>query len=184
MNDDERRHAQTIDRLLKDRIILLGTPIDDRTAENVLAQFLYLLDTDEGSPIFLYINSPGGSVAASFAILDMMRQSAAPITTTCVGVASGMAALILASGTRGQRFALPHAEMRITQLSIGRSVLTQTAEQERERRRLESMVVSHLAEAASRTEEMVRADMRSELYLDAYRAKRYGLIDEIIKASK
>ena len=183
MNDEERRHAQTIDRLLKDRIIFLGTPIDDEISQQVLAQFLYLLDADESAPIFFYLNSPGGSVAAAFAILDMMRQSTAPITTTCVGIASGMAALILASGTKGQRFALPHAEMKITQLSIGRSLLTRTAEQESERRRLEAMVVSHLAAAASRTEAMVRADMRSELYLDAYTAKSYGLIDEVIKVS-
>ena len=184
MNDEERRHAQTIDRLLKDRIVFLGMPIDDEISGQVLAQFLYLLDADESAPITFYLNSPGGSVAASFAILDVMAQSTAPITTTCVGTASGMAALILASGTRGQRFALPHAQMRITQLSFGRSPLTRPEEQESERRRLESMVVSHLAQAASRTEAMIRADMRSELYLDAYEAKRYGLIDEVIKVSK
>jgi ATP-dependent Clp protease protease subunit len=181
MNDEERRHARTIDRLLKDRIIFLGTPIDDESSRQVLAQFLYLLDADEVAPISFYLNSPGGSVAASFAILDVMAESTAPITTTCVGTASGMAALILASGTRGQRFALPHAEMRITQLAFGRSSLPRTEEQERERRRLEALVVGRLAEATSRTEETVRADMRSELHLDAYSAKRYGLIDEVIK---
>jgi ATP-dependent Clp protease protease subunit len=181
MNDEERRHAQTIDRLLKDRIIFLGTPIDDKISQQVLAQFLYLLDADEVAPITFYLNSPGGSVAASFAILDVMAQSMAPITTTCVGMAAGMAALILASGTKGQRFALPHAQMKITQLSFGRPTLMRTEEQESERRRLEAMVVRHLAGAASRTEAMVRADMSNELYLDAYTAKRYGLIDEVIK---
>lgn len=181
MNEDERRQAQAIDRLLKDRIIFLGTPIDNETAQHVLAQFLYLLDADKRSPISFYINSPGGSIAATFAILDVMEQSTADITTTCVGVASGTAALILASGTRGQRFALPHAGMKLTQVSFGQSPSIQSEAQLAELRRLESMIVSRFALTTSQPEARVRSDMRNQLYLDAYRAKGYGLIDEVIK---
>jgi ATP-dependent Clp protease protease subunit len=159
----------------------VGTPIDDETAQYVVAQFLYLLDADERGPISVYLNSPGGSVAASFAILDTMEQSTAPINTTCVGVASGMAALILASGTRGHRFALPHAKMHLTRLGFGQSSSIQSEAQQGERRRLESMVVAKLALAASQPEAKVRSDMNSELYLDAYLAQRYGLIDAIVK---
>jgi len=181
MIDRERQHAQAVERLLNDRIIFLGTPIDDQVANTMVAQLLFLLDRDS-QPISIYINSPGGSVTAAFAILDSMDYATAPIYTTCVGVASGMALLILAHATKGCRFALPHARFQMTATRIGTGATPTKAEAVRaELLRMEELIVSRLAEDTGQPREKVRADMNSELFLDAYRAKEYGLIDEIVK---
>src|SRR6267378_3763435 len=105
----ERQAAQTIDRLLQERIIFLGKPVSDEVAHYVLAQLPFLLDRDSSLPISIYINSPGGSVPATFAILDGFDEATSPIYTICTGAASGAALLVLAGGAKGGRFALPHA---------------------------------------------------------------------------
>ena len=179
MDDKERQQARTVERLLKDRIIFLGTPIDDHVANLLLAQLLYLLDADSSAPISLYINSPGGSVAASFAILDAMDDAGAPIYTTCVGVAAGTAALILANGTRGCRFALPHASIRLLRLT--NSKRESGAALSEELHRLEQLVVGRFASYTMQPEAKVRADLAHEKYLDAYEAKAYGLIDAVVR---
>lgn len=177
--EDKEEQARKVERMLKDRIITLFTPIDDDVANVMLAQLLYLLDSDGRAPVYLYINSPGGSVSASFAILDAMDDADAPIYTTCLGFAAGTAALIVAHGAKGGRFALPHARIKLT--STKRYKAGAVAPQDEEVRRVDQLVVGRLARDTGRPEAQVRADLARERELDAYEAREYGLIDEIVK---
>lgn len=177
---DKERQARTVERLLKDRIIFLGTPIDERAANFLLAQLLYLLDSDGRAPVYLYINSPGGSLTASFAILDAMDDAGAPVHTACVGVAAGTAALILAHGAKGCRFALPHAGIQLSRTKRYKGGEVEPADEEV--RRLDQLVVGRLARDTGRPEAQVRADLARERHLDAYEAREYGLIDGVLRA--
>lgn len=181
MSDKHRKAAETIDRMLQDRIIFLGTPIDNWAAQNVLAQMLYLLDRDSKEPISIYLTSPGGSVAATFSILDGIDEATAPIHTICVGTASGTALLLLAHGATGCRFALPSAQFQMTQLSVGSSPEAYSEQQRLELWRMEELLVIRLAEYSGQPKEKIRSDMKAELFLDAYGAKNYGLIDAIVQ---
>jgi ATP-dependent Clp protease, protease subunit len=180
MNNKERQQAQTIDRMLQDRILFLGTPIDQEVAVTLIAQMLFLVDRDSAEPISIYINSPGGSVTASFGIIDGIDDATTPVYTTCVGKASGTALLILAHGTKGCRFSLPHAQFQMTKLTVGDSNRLSDGITT-ELQRMEELIVSQLAKDTGQRKEKVRSDLNGELLLDAHRAKEYGLIDEIVK---
>jgi len=178
MIEKDRKAAETIERLLEDRIIFLGRPIDDGVAHDVLAQMLFLLDRDSQQPISIYINSPGGTATAGFSILDGIDNSTSPIETVCVGIAAGTALLVMAHGAKGHRFALPHAQFQMTKLRASRQI---SDEIRSELERIEELTVSRLAEFSGQPQDKVRSDLQGELSLDAYAARSYGLIDDIIK---
>ena len=168
-------------RLLKENIIFLGTPIDDQVANVIIAQMLFLSSEDPGKDISLYINSPGGSITAGLAILDTMNLIEPDITTYCVGQAASMAAVLLACGAKGKRFALPHARILIHQPSTGgfqgqvSDLEIQAAEIERIRRRLDEILAGHTGQ----TPEKIRVDTDRDNILTAEQAKEYGIIDEV-----
>ncbi|HVE63578.1 MAG TPA: ATP-dependent Clp protease proteolytic subunit [Mycobacteriales bacterium] len=172
-------------RLLKERIIFLGTPIDDGVANVVMAQLLHLESEDPDRDISLYINSPGGSITALTAIYDTMQFIRPDISTTCMGQAASAAAVLLAAGTKGKRFALPHARILIHQPSGGGEGQSSDIEiQAREILRLRSMLDSILALHTGQSEEQVRRDTERDKILTAEESKAYGLIDEVINSRK
>ncbi|MFA5126847.1 MAG: ATP-dependent Clp protease proteolytic subunit [Patescibacteria group bacterium] len=169
-------------RLLKDRIIFLGDVIDDRVANLVIAQLLFLDAQDNTKPIKMYINSPGGSVTDGLAIYDTMQHVKSPVSTICVGLAASMAALLLASGTKGQRFALPNSEILIHQIMGGAtgqaSDIKIKAEQILKLKdRLNKILHNHAGQPLKRIE----ADTDRDYYMAPEEALNYGLIDKIIK---
>ncbi len=172
-------------RLLKERIIFLGTPIDDGVANVVMAQLLHLESEDPDRDISLYINSPGGSITALTAIYDTMQFIRPDISTTCMGQAASAAAVLLAAGTKGKRFALPHARILIHQPSGGGEGQSSDIEiQAREILRMRAMLDQILALHTGQTEEQVRRDTERDKILTADESKAYGLIDEVINSRK
>ena len=168
-------------RLLKDRIILLGTPIDDDVANLVVAQLLFLESEDPNKDINLYINSPGGSVSAGWAIYDTMHYIKCDVSTTCIGMAASMGAFLLAGGTKGKRFALPNAEVMIHQPSGGAqgqaSDIKIVADKILETRR---KLNQYLAENTGQPLSVIEADTERDHWMSAEEAKAYGLIDEVV----
>jgi ATP-dependent Clp protease protease subunit len=168
-------------RLLRDRIIFLGTPIDDQIANLVVAELLHLESDEPDKDISIYINSPGGSIYAGLTIYDAMQFVRPDIQTTCVGVAMSMAALLLAGGTKGKRGALPNAKILIHQLSAGfEGQATDIEIQAREiisvKRRLEEIFAEHTGQPLER----VSADMERDYFLTAEEALDYGIIDRVV----
>lgn len=168
-------------RLLKDRIIFLGTPIDDEIANLVVAELLHLESEEPDKDISIYINSLGGSVYAGLTIYDTMQFVKPDIQTTCVGIALSMAALLLAGGTKGKRTALPNAKILIHQLSGGfEGQATDIEIQAREvihvKRRLEEIIAEHSAQPLER----VSKDMERDYFMTAQEAKDYGIIDTVV----
>src|SRR5687768_8869984 len=168
-------------RLLKDRIVLLGTPVTDDVANVIVAQLLFLESEDPEKPIYLYINSPGGSVTAGLAIYDTLQYVRPPVSTICVGQASSVAAVLLASGAPGRRFALPHAQVLIHQPSGGvegqaSDILRRTDELLALRERLEIILAKHTGHRTER----IREDTQRDHYLTAFEAKQYGIVDEVV----
>jgi ATP-dependent Clp protease, protease subunit len=171
--------SQIHDRLLKNRIIFLGVLIDEEAATEVVAKVLYLIDEDGSLPISLYVNSPGGSVPASFGIMDAIDQSTVPVKTVCVGQASGTAAMIVAHGSQGDRTALSRAMFRLVPLRMpARRFHAQDAGPSIEN--IEELVVATLAQDTGKAFSAVRGDMQASLILNARQALDYGLIDEIV----
>jgi len=169
-------------RLLKENIIFLGTPIDDTVANLVIAQMLYLAAEDPEKDISLYINSPGGSITAGLAILDTMRLVEPDIVTYCVGQAASMAAILLACGTPGKRYALPHSRILIHQPSMS-GLAGQAADIDihaREILRLRETLNQILAEATGQPVEKIARDVDRDYIMDAQQALEYGMIDKII----
>ena len=169
-------------RLLKDRIIFLGGPVTDATANSIIAQLLFLASRDPGKDIQFYINSPGGVVTAGLAIYDTMQYIKCPVSTVCVGLAGSMAATLLASGTKGKRFALPNAEVLLHQVMggiTGEAVEVEiTAKQiVKIKDKLNKILAKHTGQPLERIEK----DTDRDFYLSASEAKEYGLIDEVIK---
>lgn len=169
-------------RLLRDRIIFLGGPIDDNVANIVIAQLLFLESEDPKKDITLYINSPGGSVTATMAIVDTMNHLRADVSTVCVGMAASGGAMILAAGQKGKRYALPNAEVMIHQplggtegqasdIAISAKHILQT------RDNLNKM----LAEATNKPLSQIEKDTDRDFFMTSLEAKKYGLIDEVIK---
>jgi ATP-dependent Clp protease, protease subunit len=169
-------------RLLKDSIIFIGTPIDDTIANLLVAQLLFLEAEDPERDINLYINSPGGSITAGMAIYDTMQFIKNDVTTICVGQCASMGALLLAAGTPGKRFALPHSRILIHQPSGGASgQATDVRIMAEEILRMREMTSRIIANHSGQTFEQVEKDVERDRILSPKQAKDYGLIDEVIE---
>src|SRR4030042_3315000 len=168
-------------RLLKDRIIFLGTVIDDNIANLVVAQMLYLESEDPDKEISFYLNSPGGQVSSGMAIYDTMQYIKSPISTVCMGQAASMAALLLAAGQKGKRFALPHARILIHQPLGGvQGQATDIDIQAKEIIRLKDELNRILAQLTGKPLTKVVNDTERDYFMNSEQAKEYGIIDEII----
>ncbi len=169
-------------RLLRDNIIFIGTPIDDNVANVVTAQLLFLEASDPERDISLYINSPGGSITAGMAVYDTMQFIRPDVTTICIGQAASMAALLLAAGAKGKRFALPNSRVLIHQPSMGglSGQATDIDIQAREILRMREITNELLARHAEQPLEKIERDVERDFIMNAQQAKEYGLIDEII----
>ncbi len=169
-------------RLLKENIIFLGTPIDDTVANLVIAQMLFLAAEDPEKDISLYINSPGGSITAGLAILDTMRFVEPDIVTICVGQAASMGAILLACGTKGKRYALPHSRILIHQPSVS-GLAGQAADIDiyaKEILRMRETLNQILAEATGQPVEKVARDVDRDYIMEPQQALEYGMIDRVI----
>jgi ATP-dependent Clp protease protease subunit len=168
-------------RLLKDRIIFLGTVIDDNVANLVVAQMLYLEAENPDKEIFLYLNSPGGSVSAGLAIYDTMRYVKSPISTLCMGQAASMAAILLAAGEKKRRFALPHSRILIHQPLGGfQGQATDIDIQAREILRLKDELNRILSDLTGQPLSKIAKDTDRDYFMNSEQAKEYGLIDDIV----
>jgi len=168
-------------RLLKDRIILLGSPIDDTIANLIIAQLLFLEFQDPDKEIHFYINSPGGVVTAGMAIYDTMQYIKAPVCTYCVGQAASMGALLLAAGTPGRRYALPHARILIHQPLGGfQGQATEVEIQAREILRLRAEINKILAKHTGQPLSRIEQDTERDFYMGSEDAQKYGIIDNVI----
>jgi ATP-dependent Clp protease protease subunit len=168
-------------RLLKERIIFLGTEVDDTVANLVIAQLLFLESDDPNKDIKLYINSPGGSVYAGLAMFDTMNVIKPDVSTICVGMAASMGAVLLAAGTKGKRFALPNAKIMIHQGSAGFSGTPSDIEiTAREVLKSRTKLDEILAERTGKSVEEVHKDTDRDYWMDASEAKAYGLVDSVI----
>lgn len=169
-------------RLLKERIVFLGGPIIDPVANIVIAQLLFLENQDPKKDISLYINSPGGSVTAALAIYDTMNHIRPDVSTTCVGLAASGGAVLLAAGQKGKRFTLPNSEIMIHQV-IGQAE-GQATEIEIEARhilRIKEKIIKILAKHTGQTLAQIEKDTDRNFFMDAEEAKKYGIIDEVLK---
>jgi len=168
-------------RLLKDRIILLGTPIDDHIANLVVAQLLFLESEDPDKDIYMYINSPGGVVTAGLAIYDTMNYIKPDVVTICMGQAASMAAFLLSAGAKGKRYSLPNARIMIHQPLGGfQGQATDIEIHAREILRLKRMLNEYLAKHTGQPIEKIEADTERDYFMSAEEAKEYGLIDKVI----
>ena len=168
-------------RLLKDRIIFLGTPIDAQVANTIVAQLLFLDAQNPNQEIRLYINSPGGEVDAGLAIYDTMQFVRAPVSTIVIGMAASMAAVILAAGEKGRRYALPHSKVMIHQPWGGaRGTASDIAIQAQEILKAKKLLNEILAQHTGQPLEKVERDTDRDYYLSAQEALEYGLIDQVV----
>jgi ATP-dependent Clp protease protease subunit len=168
-------------RLLKDRIILLGTDVNETSANLIVAQLLFLQAEDPKKDIFFYINSPGGAVYDAMAIYDTMQYVTNDIQTVGIGVQASAAAFLLSSGTPGKRFALPNATVMIHQPSAGtRGKVTDMEIDLKEGLRLKKRLNEIMAKQTGQTVEKITADMERDYWLSAQEAKKYGLVDDVI----
>ena len=168
-------------RLLKERIIFLGEPIDDHVANLVIAQLLFLDAEDQKKEVKLYINAPGGSVTAAMAIYDTMQFIKANVATVCIGQAASAAAVLLAAGEKGKRFSLPNARVMIHQVMGGaegqaKDVAIQTREMLRIKQQVDKILADHTGQPVSKIE----TDTDRDFFMTAEDAKKYGIIDKII----
>ena len=172
-------------RLLKDRIIFLGTPIDDAVANLIVAELLFLQSEDPKKDIDLYINSPGGSVTAGLAILDCMKVISCDVKTYCVGQAASMGAVLLSAGTKGKRFALPNARVMIHQPSGGSEGTAADIDiQAREILKIRKTLNTILAENTGNTVQKIAHDTERDYFMSAQEALDYGIVDSIIPHKK
>lgn len=172
-------------RLLLDRIIFLGTPIDDQVANLIIAQMLFLQMSDPKKDIHLYINSPGGSVSAGLAIYDTMQFLTCDVNTYCIGMAASMGAVLLAGGTRGKRFALPNSTVMIHQVLGGAEgqatdVVVRTNYMVRLKKRLTKILAEHTGKSFAEVKKACERDN----FMMADEAKQYGLVDQVVKTRK
>jgi ATP-dependent Clp protease protease subunit len=172
-------------RLLKDRIIFIGTPIDDHVANVVIAQMLFLQTEDPEKEIHVYINSPGGVVSAGLAIYDTMQYVKPDIATYCIGQAASMGALLLAAGSKGKRFALPHARIMIHQPIGGfYGQATDVEIHAREILKMKETLNKILTNHTGQPFEKIQADTERDFFMSSKEAKEYGIIDEVISSIK
>jgi len=172
-------------RLLKERIIFIGTPMDDEIANLIIAQMLFLEAEDNEKDINMYINSPGGVVTAGLAIYDTMQYLKSPVTTICIGQAASMAAMLLAAGSKGKRFALPNARIMIHQPLGGAQgqatdIEIQTKEILKMKKLLNEMLSKHTGQPLAKVEK----DTDRDFYMSAAEAVEYGIVDEVIETKK
>ena len=182
------RSYDIFSRLLNDRIIMLSDEVNDTTASLVVAQLLYLEGQDPEKDIDLYINSPGGSVSSGMAIYDTIKYIKCDVSTICIGMAASMGALLLSSGTKGKRFALPHSEIMIHQPLIGGGGISGQCTDVKIRAdhmlRTRNSLNEILAENTGKSVEQIAIDTERDNFMDAPSALKYGLIDEIINPSE
>ncbi|HUC31218.1 MAG TPA: ATP-dependent Clp endopeptidase proteolytic subunit ClpP [Candidatus Paceibacterota bacterium] len=183
-NNGERAY-DIYSRLLKERIIFLGGPVNDAVANTVIAQLLFLEHEDPKKDIKLYINSPGGSVTAGMAIYDTMQYVKPDVATMCVGIAASMGAFLLAAGKKGKRFTLPNSEILLHQVAVD-SIGGQATEIEISARQIlktKARLNQILAKSTGQSLAKVEKDTERDFWLSAEEAKEYGVVDEIIKKS-
>jgi ATP-dependent Clp protease protease subunit len=169
-------------RLLKDRIVFLGSAVDDDVANIIVAQFLFLESEDPDKDIQLYINSPGGVVSAGLAIFDTMQYVRCPVSTICIGQAASMGALLLGAGQKGRRYALPHSRIMIHQpLGGARGQATDIEIQAREMRHTKDVITDILVNSTGNSRERIAQDIERDFYMGPGTAKEYGLIDEVFE---
>ena len=179
------RHWDVYSRLLKDRIIFIGTPIDDYVANGVIAQMLVLQGEDPKKEIQLYINSPGGNVTDGMAIYDTMNFMGCDVVTYCVGMAASMGTVLLASGTPGKRFALPNSRIMIHQPSGGATGQTSDISiAAREILRWKNKINEILSEHTGKPIDQIESDSDRDYYMTAEEAKEYGIVDHVIEFKK
>jgi ATP-dependent Clp protease protease subunit len=172
-------------RLLKDRIIFLGTPVDDQIANVIIAQMLFLAHDDPDQDIRLYINSPGGVVYSGLAIYDTMQMIKPDVSTFCMGMGASMAAVLLAAGTPGKRYALPNSRVMIHQGSAGfRGTIPDIEVVARETLSLTTKLTEIMADHTGQTFDKVKHDTERDYYMTAQEAKEYGIVDEVLEPSK
>ena len=179
------RQYDIYSRLLKDRIVLLGTPVDDTVANLLVAQFLFLQNEDPKKDIELYINSPGGSVSAGLAIYDTMQMLSCDVRTYCVGQAASMAAILLAAGAPGKRFALPNARILVHQPSGGYEGTAADIDiHAQEILRIRTVLYDILAKHTGKTAEQLSKDSERDFFLSANEAKDYGIVDQVMPSRR
>ncbi len=172
-------------RLLKDRIILLGTPINDDVANLIVAQLLFLQAEDPAKPIQLYINSPGGSVTAGLAIYDTMQILSCEVHTYCIGQCASMGAVLLCAGAKGHRYALPNSRIMIHSVSSGtEGTIHDMKRHFEESQRLNDVLTKLIAAHCGKTEKQVAKDMDRDYFLSADEAVAYGLVDQVVSAKR
>jgi ATP-dependent Clp protease, protease subunit len=179
------RQYDIYSRLLEDRIVFIGMPIDDQVANAVIAQLLFLQKENKNQDINLFLNSPGGSVTSGLAIYDTMQFVQCPIATYCIGQCASMGAVLLAAGTKGKRHALPHARIMIHQPwgGVGGTALDISIQAD-EILRLKQTLSDILGRHTGKTGEQVSKDSDRDFFMGPAEAKAYGLIDEIVETSK
>ena len=179
------RQYDIYSRLLKDRIIMLGTAIDDSVANTLVAQLLFLQSEDPKKDIHLYINTPGGSVTAGLAIYDTMQMVSCPVNTYCLGQAASMGAILLAAGKNGKRFALPHARIMVHQPSGGfEGTAADISIQAQEILRLKDTLYSILSKHTGRPAEEIRRQSDRDFFMSAEEAIANGLVDKVLVPKK
>ncbi len=172
-------------RLLKDRIIFLGGPIDDSVANVVVAQLLFLESEDPDKDIYLYINSPGGVVTAGLAIYDTMQYIKPDVSTICIGQAASMGAVLLTAGAKGKRFALPNARVMIHQpLGGAQGQSTDIQIQAREIQRIRETINDIFVATTGKDKDAINTDTERDNFMTAQEAKAYGIVDEVITRPK
>ena len=172
-------------RLLKDRIVLLGSEVDDTAASLICAQLLFLESQDAEKDIYLYINSPGGSVSAGLAIYDTMQYITCPVATLCMGMAASMGAFLLAAGAKGKRFCLPHSTVMIHQPLGGyRGQATDVEIHAKEMKRIKSMLNQILVEKTGKTLKQVESATERDNFMTPEEALKFGLIDKVLTSRK
>jgi ATP-dependent Clp protease protease subunit len=168
-------------RLLKDRIIFLGTPIDDHVANLIIAQMLFLEADDPEQDIFLYINSPGGYVTSGLALYDTMQYIRPDVSTICIGQAASMGSLLLTAGAKGKRYSLPHARIMIHQPAGGfQGQATDIEIQAREILRIKDALDTIMAKHTGQDLERIKRDTDRDFFMSGEQAKEYGLVDDVI----
>jgi len=172
-------------KLLKERIVFLGTAIDDNVANIIIAQLLYLESEDPSKDIYLYINSPGGHITSGLAIYDTMQYVKSPIVTMCVGQAASMGAVLLTGGAKGKRFSLPHSRILIHQPLGGvQGQATDINIQAKEILRMRDEINTIFTEHTGQPIEKISLDTERDFYMNPEQAKEYGIIDEIVEKRK
>jgi len=171
--------------LLKERIVFLGTPIDDNVANVIIAQLLFLDREDPEKEIHLYINSPGGLIYPGLAVYDAMQLINAPISTICVGSTASLATVLLSAGTKGKRYALPNSTIHMHPAGGGiRGYAPDVEIQARELLRMQSKILEIMAKHTGQSIEKIAKDFDRDYYMDAQGAVEYGIVDEILKAKE